>query len=65
MSELPEITEVQRVTLKPGDRLVVRVAERLDPEQALRIRRRAEALWPGVPVLVLDRGVTLEVAEIL
>jgi hypothetical protein len=60
---LPEITEVQRVTLKPGDRLAVRVAGRITPQQADMIRQRVMATWPGVPVLILDDSASLEVIE--
>ncbi len=63
LAELPEITEVQRITLKPGDRLAVRVDSRLSPETAARIRKIVEAAYPGVPVLVLDVGTSLEVVE--
>jgi hypothetical protein len=63
MSELPEITEVQRVTLKPGDRLAIRVAGRITPDQAAMIKERVTAAWPGVPVIVLDDSVDLEVVE--
>jgi hypothetical protein len=63
VSELPEITEVQRITLKPGDRLAVRSASRLTPDTARRIKEVVEATWPGVPVLVLDDGMSLEVVE--
>ncbi len=63
MSDLPEITEVERITLKPGDRLAVRVAGRLTPQQADMIKERVTALWPGVPVLILDGGTSLEVVE--
>jgi len=63
VSELPEITDVQRLTLKPGDRLAVRVDRRLTPETAARIREVVEAAYPGVPVLVLEPGMSLEVVE--
>jgi hypothetical protein len=61
--KLPEITEVERLTLKPGDRLAIRVDRRLTPETAARIKEIAEAAYPGVPVLVLDAGMSLEVVE--
>jgi hypothetical protein len=65
VAELPEITEVQRLTLKPGDLLVVRTDETLDAQTADRLRERLYA-WlgvPGVRILVLDRGASLEVVE--
>ena len=60
---LPEITEVERITLKPGDRLAIRADRRLTPETAARIREIAEAAFPGVPLLILDAGMSLEVVE--
>jgi len=63
---LPEITEVQRLTVKPGDVLIVRTAETLSPETAAALRKHLHA-WLGLPdsvrLLVLDRGVSLEVVE--
>jgi hypothetical protein len=64
VSGLPEITEVQRLTIRPGDHLVVRAPGTLTPEMVFQIRRRIGNLWPDVPVLVLDRGMTLEVADV-
>ncbi len=60
---LPEITEVQRLTLKPGDRIIVRVPARIDEATADRIKDRLRALLGDVQVLVLDSGMSLEVAE--
>ena len=63
MSGLPEITEVQRITLKPGDRIAIRAAGRITSEQASRIREIVTATWPGVPVLILDDSMSIEVVE--
>ena len=64
MTWLPEVTEVQRLELKPGDRIVVRVADRLSMRVADILRTRvSEWLPPGVEVLILDQGMTLEVVE--
>ena len=66
MSELPEITEVQRLTLKPGDRLVIRSDEVLSAETAARLTEIARArlgLDADVPVFVLGQGMILEVVE--
>lgn len=64
--QLPEITEVQRLTLKPGDRLIVRTDEKLSDQVAAALRERLHA-WLGLPddvrVLILDRGVSIEVVE--
>ncbi len=49
---LPEITEIQRVTLKPGDRLIVRTDVRLDMATADRIKRMVRDVFgDDVPVL--------------
>jgi hypothetical protein len=66
VSELPEITEVQRLTLRPGDRIIVRTPERLDMATAERVHHRVLAvlqLPDDFPLLVLPEGMTLEVAE--
>ncbi len=60
--ELPEITEVQRLQLRPGDRLIVRTDTRLDMATADRIKRYVKDVFgEDVPVLVLDKGAGLEV----
>jgi hypothetical protein len=62
---LPEITEVQRLTLKPGDRLIVRSPDRISNEVAALVAirvRRVLRLPDDVPVLVLPEDMTLEVA---
>jgi hypothetical protein len=61
-----EITDVQRVTLKPGDRLIVRVPTKLDAATASRllevIRARLD-IPDDVRVVILDGGMSVEVAE--
>jgi hypothetical protein len=61
--DLPEITEVKRLTVRPGDRLVVRFAESLDmaAADAVKAQVRAAAGIEGVRVIVLDGGADLEV----
>jgi len=66
VSELPEITDVQRLTLKPGDRIVVRSPERLSPATAELVLERVRTILrlpDDVPVLLLADGMSLEVAE--
>jgi hypothetical protein len=61
-----EITEVQRLTLKPGDRLVVRTDEKLTTEQHYQVRAviRAHLEIPDdVPLVILPRGMSVEVVE--
>jgi len=58
---LPEITEIGRLTLKPGDRLIARTDDVLTAQSAadltemLRVRL---ALPDGFPFIVLGRGMT-------
>jgi hypothetical protein len=60
----PEITEAQRLTLKPGDVLVLHVKGRISDEQVAMIRSRLLPLLPdGVQAMVLDQGTSLEVVE--
>jgi hypothetical protein len=60
----PEITEAQRLTLKPGDVLVLHVKGRLSDEQVAMIRSRLLHFLPdGVQAMVLDQGTSLEVVE--
>lgn len=64
--DLPEITEVQRLTLKPGDRLIVRTDGKLRAAQAADMLERFRARL-GVPddvqVVILDNGMSAEVVE--
>lgn len=65
MSDLPEITEVQRLRLEPGDALVVRLEREPDMDEAARIKARVRATLgrDTVPVLVLGPGASLEVVD--
>lgn len=63
-ASLPEITDVQRLTLKPGDRVIVRAPGHLTPQAVDMLRARMRAWLPdGVQALVLDGGMSLEVLE--
>jgi hypothetical protein len=65
-ADLPEITAVERLTLRPGDALVIRFPGPIDPRQfdriteAVRVRLKLD---DAIPVLVLDSGVSVEVIE--
>lgn len=62
MSELPEITEVQRLTLKPGDRIIVHVQGHVNAQMAHLVKERVRTelrLSADVGVLVLDEGMNL------
>jgi hypothetical protein len=61
---LPDITEVQRLTLKPGDRLIVRVEGVVSADQAgemAHIVRDLLQLPADTPVLVTGGDISVEV----
>ena len=65
-ASLPGITEVQRLTLKPGDRLVIRTDAKLSDQAAVHLleRVRVRLGLPGdVRVVILDSGMSIEVVE--
>jgi hypothetical protein len=64
---LPEVTEIQRWALRPGDRLIVRVEQEINPQQVDEIRRRVRVvlgLPDEVPILVAGKGISVSVAEV-
>jgi hypothetical protein len=59
---LPEVGEVRRLHLGPGDHLVITYPVPLSQSSAIRLKERAHAVFgPDVPVLVLDCGAELAV----
>jgi hypothetical protein len=63
---LPEVTDVQRLTVKPGDRLIVRTDAKLDEATAARMLEVVRArlgLPDDVRIMILDRGMSVEVVE--
>jgi len=63
---LPEITAVERLTLRPGDALVIRFPGQISRQQAERVTARVRAtlrLDLSTPVLVLPAGASAEVIE--
>lgn len=65
MTELPDITEVQRVAYKPGDRFILRVSEPVGRDEATEITaqfRRLMDLPAGVPVIVVPAWIEVSVA---
>lgn len=61
-----EIGDVQRLVLKPGDRIIVRIPFRLDRAASADVEHQVRArldLPDEVPVLVLPEGMSLEVVE--
>lgn len=65
--ELPEISEIERWSVKDGDRLIVHYDGELSMEQADDVRKRVRAalqLPLRIPILVLDQYWDVEVQEI-
>jgi hypothetical protein len=68
--EFPDVAKVERLSLRPGDRLVLTVDHQLDEEEFGQLAKRMNA-WlrsAGVPeaegrVLILEAGVSLQVLE--
>lgn len=63
---LPEVTEIRRWKLEPGDRLIVNVDAEITNAQVELIKERVRgglALPGHVPVLVTSRGVNVEVVS--
>jgi hypothetical protein len=61
---IPEITEVKRLTIKPGDRIIVRCEMRLteyDADYISHFVREHLGIGTEIPVLILDAGISLEV----
>lgn len=61
---MTDIEEIKVMRLLPGDTLVLRVDRAISQEVADRITKTVEPLIPeGVKVLVLERGMSLEVVR--
>lgn len=58
---VPEVAEVRRLVLRPGDKLVLKVDHLLRQEEADRLIRRLRANLGDVPVLLMEPGYDLEV----
>ena len=63
MNDLPEITEVQRLRLEPGDALVIRLDREPSMQDAHDAQGRVRAVLGrgDIPVLVLGPSATVEV----
>jgi hypothetical protein len=57
---LPEITEAKRLTLRPGDSLVVRLSRRPSDHEADEISERVHEIT-GFPALVLGPDMDIEI----
>ena len=58
-----ELSEVERLSMKPGDVLVLTVPHHISCETSDRLRTYVEDAVPGHRVLVLSEGLTIKVAE--
>lgn len=54
--------DVQRLELRPGDVVVIRVSEHISAETAARVRSYCSQAFAGHEVLVLGPGMSVEVA---
>lgn len=52
---------VERLTLRPGDTLVVSTERVLNSQQRTAMRHGLDKVLPGVPVLVADAGIRLSI----
>ena len=67
MNKLPEVTEIRRWSIQPGDRLIIRCSQRLTQAQAQEIREQVRVrlgLPDDFPLMVIGDDVTIEVAPI-
>lgn len=63
LDEQPLTVDVQRLSLKPGDLVVVSVLDMISFEMAERLRALVAKRVPGYDVLVLAGGVRIGVLE--
>jgi hypothetical protein len=65
-AELPEITAVERLTLRPGDALAIRFPGQISFDQARHVIDRVRAtlrLDDSFPILILPAGSSAQVIE--
>lgn len=60
---MEEIRDVQRVTLRPTDVVVVRLERELSADGERRLREHVQRTFPENPVLVLGPEADLEIYE--
>jgi hypothetical protein len=61
--KFPEIIEVTRIALKPGDVVLVKCKEPVEDEHADRIRELCKQAFPDNQVVVVDDTLELSVVE--
>ena len=64
MSDLPGVTEISRIEIRPGDRIVVKMAISISPSYVADLKRRfADALGLDDPgrIILMDPGMDISV----
>jgi hypothetical protein len=62
VATLPEIAEIKRVTVHPGDRLVVHLDHPVDDAEFERLKREFRKFFgEDVPVLLVEPGIDITV----
>jgi hypothetical protein len=61
MADFPEVTEARKITVEPGDIIVLRYGGLLSADMMERMRCQAREAFAPARVVVLDRGMTLGV----
>lgn len=56
-----EIDDIRRIEFKPGDKLVLRLSRPISADGAERLLEHFSAFAPGVQVLILEPGMSLDV----
>jgi len=61
--EIPHVESVERLSLRPGDRIVLTSASRLDDEQFAELSQHIKSwgLPEDVKVIILEAGLSLQV----
>lgn len=61
MPDIPEVAGVERMVIRPGEVLVVRLGYHLGTAEMNMVRAQFVEAFPGVRVIVLDVGVSMQV----
>jgi hypothetical protein len=61
MTDKIEIADLRRLELRPGDRVVLKLAHNLPPEGYQRLRKYWDTFAPDVPVLIIGPDMSLDI----
>lgn len=62
LAELADVAEVERLALRPGDIVVVKIPWRISDEEATYVKAQTDEVFPdGQKVVVLDGGADIAV----